>query len=184
MARVRSADAKLLLQFMDSGMMGVMLPGVMNADDVKRLVEAVKYPPLGRRGIAPVRANDYLYGRMKQDEYVRFANEQTMVLPQIETMEAVKNLDSLMAVEGIDGFIVGPRDLSMSMGFYDGPAHPEVRSLVDEFFGRVRAAGLVVGTVAAAGQDAQDIVARSAQIVLGSINGLLKMGAADFLSGR
>src|SRR5438874_6122095 len=102
-ARVRSPDLKLLLQFMDTGMMGVMMPGVMDADDVKRLVEAVKYPPVGRRGIAPVRANDYLFGAMKQDEYVRFANEQVLVLPQIETLEAVENLDSLLKVEGIDG---------------------------------------------------------------------------------
>jgi len=66
LARVRSIDLKLLLQFMDTGMMGVMMPGVMDADDVKRLVEAVKYPPLGRRGIAPVRANDYLLVRSQR----------------------------------------------------------------------------------------------------------------------
>src|SRR5690349_6734279 len=59
LARVRSTDPKLLLQFMDAGIMGVMMPGIQTADDVKRLVEGVKYPPLGRRGIAPVRANDY-----------------------------------------------------------------------------------------------------------------------------
>ena len=59
-----------------------------------------------------------------------FSNEQTIVLPQIETMEAVKNLDSLLRVEGVDGYFVGPRDLSMSMGFPDGPAHEEVRSLM------------------------------------------------------
>jgi len=181
LVRVRSTDAKLLLQFMDTGMMGVMMPGVRDADDVKRLVDAVRYPPVGRRGIAPVRANDYLFGAMKQDEYVRFANEQVLVLPQIETLEAVENLDSLLKVEGVDGFIVGPRDLSMAMGFYDGPGHPEVRSLVDQLFSRVRSAGLFVGTVAPTGADAQDIVQRGAQIVLGSINGLLKMGALDFL---
>src|SRR5690348_12749059 len=58
LARVRSIDPKLILQFLDAGVMGVMMPGIQNADDVQRLVEAVKYPPVGRRGIAPVRAND------------------------------------------------------------------------------------------------------------------------------
>jgi 4-hydroxy-2-oxoheptanedioate aldolase len=183
MARVRSADPKLVLQFFDPGLMGVMMPSVMSADDVKRLVEAVKYPPLGRRGIAGVRANDYLLGSMSQAEYVSFANEQTMILPQIETMEAVENLDSLMQVEGIDGFIVGPRDLSMSMGFPDGPAHPEVRALMDELFTRVRSAGLFVGTVAASGQDARNLLDRGAQILLGSVQWLLKVGAAEFFSG-
>jgi 4-hydroxy-2-oxoheptanedioate aldolase len=148
------------------------------------LVEAVKYPPLGRRGIAAVRANDYLLGSMSQAEYVAFANEQTMILPQIETMEAVNNLDSLVHIEGVDGFIVGPRDLSMSMGFPDGPAHAEVREMVDLIFGVVRAAGLVVGTVASTGTEAQNLIERGAHIVLGSINGLLRVGAAEFLAGR
>lgn len=179
-ARVRSADPKLVLQFMDAGIMGLMLPEVRGVDDVKRLVEAVKYPPLGKRGIAPVRANDYLLGSMSQGEYVTFANEQTLILPQIETMEAVNSLDALVKVEGVDGFIVGPRDLSMSMGFPDGPAHEEVRDMVDRIFGAVRAEGLLVGTVAGTGEDAKDLVDRGANIVLGSINGLLKVAAKSF----
>ncbi|HUP27445.1 MAG TPA: aldolase/citrate lyase family protein [Chloroflexia bacterium] len=184
LARVRSTDPKLLLQFMDAGIMGVMMPGVMDADDVRRLVEGVKYPPLGKRGIAPVRANDYLLGPMAQEEYITVSNEQTMVLPQIETMEAVKNLDSLLKVEGVDGFIVGPRDLSMSMGFRDGPAHPEVRSLVTEIFQTVTAAGLMVGTVAGTAEEAADIIERGGRIILGSVQGLLKLGAASFLAKK
>jgi 4-hydroxy-2-oxoheptanedioate aldolase len=180
LARIRNADPKLVLQFMDLGLMGVMMPSVTDADDVRRLVEAVKYPPLGKRGIAPVRANDYLLGSMPQEEYLRFANDQTLILPQIETMEAVNNLDSLVQVEGVDGFIVGPRDLSLSMGFTDGPAHPEVRDMVDSLFGVVRAAGLVVGTTAATGEDARSLVDRGATIVLASIHGLLRTGSGAF----
>lgn len=183
LARIRSADPKLVLQFMDLGLMGVMMPSVTSADDVKMLVEAVKYPPLGRRGIAPVRANDYLLGAMPQEEYLRFANEQTLILPQIETMEAVTNLDSLVQVEGVDGFIVGPRDLSLSMGFTDGPAHPEVRAMVDTLFEGVRGAGLVVGTTAATGEDARSLVERGASIVLASVQGLLRTGAGAFFRG-
>ncbi|MEA2574955.1 MAG: 4-hydroxy-2-oxoheptanedioate aldolase [Chloroflexia bacterium] len=180
LARIRSADPKLVLQFMDVGIMGVMMPSVNTADDVRRLVEAVKYPPLGRRGIAAVRANNYLLAGMPQEEYLAFANEQTLILPQIETMEAVNNLDSLVQVEGVDGFIVGPRDLSLSMGFRDGPIHPEVRAMVDSLFGAVRAAGLVVGTTAATGEDAKSLVDRGASIILASILGLLKTGAGTF----
>lgn len=184
LARIRSTDPKLILQFLDAGIMGVMMPGVMDADDVKRLVDAVKYPPLGRRGIAPVRANDYLLGSMPQAEYVPFANEQTIVLPQIETMEAVKNLDSLLKVEGVDGYFVGPRDLSMSMGFPDGPGHPEVKALITEIFDRVRGAGLITGTVAGSAEEARDVVQRGGRIILGSVQGLLKLGAGSFLAGR
>jgi 4-hydroxy-2-oxoheptanedioate aldolase len=181
LARVRSTDPKLVLQFLDTGVMGVMMPGIVDADDVKRLVEAVKYPPLGRRGIGPVRANDYLLGPMSQADYVPFSNEQTLVLPQIETLEAVNNLDRLVRVEGVDGFIVGPRDLSMAMGFYDGPAHPEVREVMDHVFQTVRGASLFVGTTAGTGEDAKSLIERGARIILPSVSGLLKVGAASFL---
>jgi 4-hydroxy-2-oxoheptanedioate aldolase len=184
MARVRDADPKLVLQFLDVGVMGVMLPGVRDVGDVQRLVEAVKYPPLGRRGIGPVRANDYLLGSMSQEEYIRFANSQTLVLPQIETVEAVENLDSLLKVEGVDGYFVGPRDLSISMGFSDGPGHDEVRSLIDDIFRRVRDAGLITGTVAFSGEQARSLVSRGAQLILNSVNSLLRVGAEAFLAGR
>ena len=180
LVRVRSTDHKLLLQFMDSGVMGVMMPGVMDTDDVKRLVDAVKYPPVGRRGIAPVRANDYLLGPMPQAEYVRLANEQILVLPQVETVEAVRNLDSLLRVEGVDGYFVGPRDLSMAMGYPDGPGHDEVRAVTYDVFDRVRGAGLAVGTVAATGEDARLLAQRGVNIILNSINGLLKAGSTAF----
>lgn len=183
LARIRSADPKLILQFLDLGVMGVMMPGVANANDVRRLVEAVKYPPLGKRGIAPVRANDYLLGSTPQNEYIDFANEQTLVLPQIELVEAVNNLDSIVQVEGVDGFIVGPRDLSLSMGFRDGPAHDEVRQMLYSIFDRVRAAGLFVGTVAANGEDARDLAEHGAQIIMPSILGLLRVGSAAFWRG-
>ncbi len=183
LARIRSTDPKLILQFLDLGVMGVIMPGIKDADDVKRLVEAVKYPPLGKRGIAAVRANDYLLDTMSQEEYIPFSNEQTLVLPQVELMEAVKNLDSLLRVEGVDGFIVGPRDLSMSMGFYDGPAHAELVSVRNHVFDTVRAAGLVVGTVASTGDEARSLVEHGASIILTSVIGLLKVGSAHFFSG-
>jgi 4-hydroxy-2-oxoheptanedioate aldolase len=182
LARVRSADPKLLLQFLDVGMMGVMMPSVMGVDDVKRLVEAVRYPPAGRRGIAPVRANDYLLAGMPQAEYIAFANEQIIVMPQIETVEALEALDDLVRVEGVDGYFVGPRDLAMSMGFADGPAHDELRQARARVFDTVRSAGLMTGTVAATGQDAQMLAEAGAQLLLTSVNNLLKVGASAFFA--
>jgi 4-hydroxy-2-oxoheptanedioate aldolase len=111
---------------------------------------------------------------------VRFANEQTLILPQIETMDAVRNIEALVRVEGIDGFIVGPRDLSMAMGFYDGPAHPEVRAVIDHVFEVVLGADLWIGTTAPTGEEAADLVARGARIILGSVAWLLKAGAGRF----
>ncbi len=183
LVRVRSADPKLVLQFLDAGIMGIMLPGVRDALDVERLVEAVRYPPQGKRGIAPVRANDYMLGTMRPDEYVQFANDQILILPQIELIEAVENLTALLRVSGVDGYFVGPRDLSMSMGFYDGPGHPEVQTVMAEVFGRVRDIGLITGTVAFSGQDARALVDRGVGLILTSPNALLKHGADQFFAG-
>jgi 4-hydroxy-2-oxoheptanedioate aldolase len=182
LARVRSADPKLLLQFLDVGIMGVMMPSVMSVDDVKRLVEAVRYPPAGKRGIAPVRANDYLLAGMPQAEYVAYANEQIIIMPQIETVEALQALDDLVRVEGVDGYFVGPRDLAMSMGFADGPAHDELRQARARVFDTVRSARLTTGTVAATAQDAQSLAEAGAQLLLTSVNNLLKVGASAFFA--
>jgi 4-hydroxy-2-oxoheptanedioate aldolase len=180
LARIRSVDEKLILQFMDAGVMGVMMPSVNNADDVRRLVDAIKYPPQGKRGLGPVRAADYMLGKMSQAEYVRFANEQTLVFPQIEDIAAVKQLDQLIAVKGIDGFIIGPRDLAMTMGFYDGPAHPEVNAVVDDIIKTVTDAGLIIGTVAGTGEQAKTLTEKGVRIILNSVSGLLKSAATTF----
>ena len=86
MVRPRGLDPKLILQYLDAGMQGVMLPGVRSEDDVRQLVAAVKYPPQGLRGIAPVRANRWLFGAETQAEWVARANATTLVLPQVETL--------------------------------------------------------------------------------------------------
>lgn len=182
-ARVRSLDPKLILQFLDAGIEGVMLPGAREPEDIRRLVEAMKYPPAGRRGIAPVRANDWLLGPRPQAEWVRQANETTLVLPQVETREALEALPALVKVPGVDGFFIGPRDLSMAMGFPDGPAHPEVEQAIDRITKTVLDAGLLVGTVTSTPERAKALLAKGHRILLHSVNGLLKTGAEAFFRG-
>lgn len=180
LVRPRGPDPKLILQYLDAGMAGVMLPGVRSADDVRELVAAVKYPPLGRRGIAAVRANRWLLGRETQAEWVARSNAETLVLPQVETREALERVEELAAVPGLDGFIVGPRDLSMALGFSDGPAHPEVEAAIDRVAAVAREKGLLVGTVAPTGARAKDLAARGLTILLHSVTALLKTGAEAY----
>lgn len=183
LARVRSADPKLVLQFLDVGIMGVMLPGVRNAGDVEQLVEAVRYPPKGRRGMAPVRANDYLMGSMPAQQYIEYANDQVLIFPQIELVEAVEGLDDLLKVAGVDGYFVGPRDLSLSMGYADGPNHTEVQDVINNVFTRTHEAGLFSGTVAFTGPDANALTKKGVGLILTSINALLKLGTDSYLGG-
>ncbi|MCU0426329.1 MAG: aldolase/citrate lyase family protein [Candidatus Kapabacteria bacterium] len=182
LARVRSLDEKLILQFMDLGVMGVMMPGCNTAEDCEKLVRAMKYPPLGERGLGPVRASDYMLGKKSQLEYVNFANEQTLVLPQIEDIKAMDNLEAMCKVKGVDGFVIGPRDLAMTMGFYDGPAHDEVKKVIDQIFEIVLRHNLVLGTVAATKEQAQGLIQKGARIILNSVAGLLSQSSKAFLS--
>jgi 4-hydroxy-2-oxoheptanedioate aldolase len=181
LARVRSNDPKLMLQFLDAGVMGVMMPGLMTASDVESFVAAVKYPPLGERGLGPVRAADYMIGSMSQADYVAFANDQTLVLPQFEDIRALPRLPEMTGVKGIDGFVIGPRDLAMSMGFTDGPNHPEVQKVIEQVFDIVISAGLVVGTVAGTGEAAKGSIQRGVKICLNSVQGLLASSGKTFL---
>ena len=183
MARIRSTDPKLILQFMDAGVLGVMMPGVSEVSEIEQLVNSIKYPPLGARGLGPVRAWDFGLGKMPQAEYVQFANQQTLVLPQIEDMKAVENLEALCKVPGLDGFIIGPRDLAMSMGFYDGPAHDEVKKTIDHIFEVVLAHGLIIGTTAATGEQAKALIGKGAKIIMNYVGGMLGSAAKSFVSG-
>jgi 4-hydroxy-2-oxoheptanedioate aldolase len=180
LVRPRGLDAKLILQFLDAGMTGMMLPGARGADDVRRLVEAMKYPPDGLRGLAPMRANGFLLGAERQEAWVARANREMLVLPQIETREALEQVEDLAAVPGIDGFIVGPRDLSLALGFLDGPSHPEIESAIDRVVAVAKKRGLVVGTVAPTGGRAKDLAARGLSILLHSVTALLKTGAEAY----
>jgi 4-hydroxy-2-oxoheptanedioate aldolase len=182
LARIRSTDPKLILQFFDAGIMGVMMPSLKNVADVEALVKAVKYPGLGERGLGPTRASEYMLGKMNQLEYVNFANEQTLVLPQIEDIEAVNNLEAMCAVEGIDGFVIGPRDLAMSMGFYDGPNHDEVKQMIDKIIATVQKHHLIIGTVAATGEQAKTLTEKGVNFILNSVAGLLGAASKEFFA--
>jgi 4-hydroxy-2-oxoheptanedioate aldolase len=157
-----------------------MLPGVRTAEDVRRLVAAVKYPPEGQRGIAPVRANRWFLAGETQAAWVRRANAETFVLPQIETVEAMEELSGIVRVPGLDGFIIGPRDLSMAMGYPEDPDRPEVERAIDLITRSALQAGLLVGTVASTGERARALVAKGHRLILHSVGALLRSGAEAF----
>ena len=113
--RVPDLAYPYLAQPLDSGAQGIMLPRVYNADQVKEAVQIMKYPPLGARGCAFGRgATDFKGAPLA--ETMAAANEQTMLIVQIETKEAIENGDEILAVPGVDVAFVGPTDLSISLG--------------------------------------------------------------------
>ena len=103
------ADFKRVL---DAGAEGVLVPLVYSADQVKGIVSACRYPPLGTRGIASGRAHQYGYDFM---DYLLKSDSEILVFVQAETQEAIENIDEIMAVDGLDGVLIGPMDLSAAL---------------------------------------------------------------------
>jgi 4-hydroxy-2-oxoheptanedioate aldolase len=184
LARINSLDEKMILQYFDAGIMGVMMPGTNTVDDCKKLVQAVKYYPQGNRGLGPVRSADYMAGKLSQADYLRYSNEQTLVLPMIETKDCVSNLSEMVKVDGVDGFILGPRDLALSMGFTDGPAHDEVKKIINDAIALVTGAGKIFGTVAANAEQAKELTEKGVMLLLNSVQGLITPAAKAFMKDR
>lgn len=144
-ARPATRSAEHIAQVLDRGVLGVQVPHVLTAEDARAAVHAVKYHPLGRRGLAAgTRSANYdAHGSMA--DYVREANEATLIAVQIEDREALPNLGAILEVEGIDVFFIGPSDLSQSMGHPGNPKAPAVRQAIDDCLVRIRAAGKTPG---------------------------------------
>ena len=136
-----------ILRYLDFGALGVQLPLLNTKADAENVVRSVKYRPEGRRGLAGVRANSWgLTGPLS--DYVQEANRETMVITQIETMEAVENLEEILTVPGIDVVFIGPTDLSSAMGYPGQAKHPEVQKMIDDLVKKIHAAGKAIGTIA------------------------------------
>ena len=127
---------------MDSGAAGVLVPMVNTKEDAELAVRSVKYPPLGMRGVGLARAQGY---GQRFEEYVRSANEDSLVIVQIEHVEAVRNIDEILSVPGIDGTFIGPYDLSSSMGLAGALDHPDVQGAKRRVLEATLARGLVPG---------------------------------------
>ena len=135
----RYADNK---RFLDAGAVGVIAPFINTAEQARELVESVKYPPEGMRGVGYCRANAY---GVNLTESVAAANRETLVCAQIEHVEAVANIDKILAVPGIDAIMIGPYDLSASMGITAKFDHPEMISATGKILAACHRHGVVAG---------------------------------------
>lgn len=111
--RVGSCDPHQIKRVMDAGATGVIVPMVNSREDAERAVRAVKYPPRGERGVGLARAQGYGFAFEK---YAASINERSIVIAQIEHALAIENLEGILTTDGIDGTMIGPYDLSGSVG--------------------------------------------------------------------
>jgi len=181
LVRVGSKDPKLVLQHLDAGMMGVMMPGLESVEDIKMLIDAVKYPPLGKRGMGLTRASGYVAIGDDGVDYINFANEQTMVIPQFEDAALLDGFEEMISQPGVDVVVVGPRDLSLNMGFADGPNHPEVQEMIDNVVATCKRTGVSAGITAGSRADSAKQVNRGMTMILAIAQTVIQAGSKEYL---
>jgi 2-dehydro-3-deoxyglucarate aldolase len=138
LVRLTSNDENLIKRVMDAGAHGVVVPFINSADDAERAVRSVYYPPLGIRGTGLARAQGY---GASFPEYKSWLEENGVVIVMIEHIDAVGKIDEILAVPGVDGFIIGPYDLSASLGVPGEFDDRRVVEAIDEICAGGKAAG-------------------------------------------
>ncbi len=145
--RVPSCPAAETARSLDAGAEGIVYPRAENAAGVRDGIEAAKYPPEGKRGLAGVRANRY--GTVALDSYVRTANKTTLMVVQIETAGALTDLEAISGVPGVDVLYVGPNDLTQALGIPGQYADARYRGELARIAGSAHAAGRAAGIMLA-----------------------------------
>lgn len=148
-ARVPVGETALIKQYLDLGAQNILVPMVDTPEQAAQLVLAMRYPQDdglgGVRGMAGARASRWGH----YTDYAKRANEEVCLLVQVESVQALKNLDAIAATPGVDGVFIGPSDLSAAMGHVGKPGHPEVQAAIEDAIARILKAGKAPGILTA-----------------------------------
>jgi 2-keto-3-deoxy-L-rhamnonate aldolase RhmA len=140
--RVPNLDGGLVARLLDAGAEGIMLPHVDTVAQAEAAVRAMRFPPIGSRGVGPTgRAGGW--GALPREEYVRFAQEEVVLIAQIESASAARNAGAIAAVAGVDALLIGAADLSMSEGRDE--SDPVIVSMIAQAVHDTRMAGKPIG---------------------------------------
>lgn len=124
LVRVPGIERESILKYMEMGAAGLMLPNTDTAFQARKLVEYAKYAPLGKRGVSLARLHTEYKKISNASEYMQMANDDTVLIIQVESPESVENIDEIMQIEGIDAAFIGPNDLCQTMGIPGQMQHP------------------------------------------------------------
>lgn len=159
---------------LDIGAYGVVVPWVNSSEQAEMAVKACRYGPKGLRGCGPRRA------ALFDPDYLKTADEEILIIAQIETREAVENIEDILSVDGIDVSYIGPADLSASFGHLGNMAHPEVQEAIDRVFDASVAAGVAAGVHMGSGKTIKDRMEKGYNfITIGNDLMLLKRGVNE-----
>lgn len=180
-ARPPSQDRAVIKQYLDLGFRTLLVPMVDNAEQARAIVAAMRFPPVGTRGVASATSRASGFGRAA--DYLTRGHEELCLLVQIESQSALDQIEQIANVAGVDGLFIGPGDLAASLGHLGNPRHPKVQQAIDDAFARIRACRKPVGIFALDRDDARARIAQGAAFVsLGTDIGLLAAGGRALLA--
>ncbi len=142
-ARLPINDPVWIHRTLDAGARALIIPMVNTAEEAEAAVSAAKYPPRGTRGFGYSRASNH---GMDFDQYINSANDEIAMIMQIEHKDAIGNLDAILAVPDVDGLLIGPLDLSGSMGVTGQLDHPDVVAALSTYLAACDAHSTAAGT--------------------------------------
>jgi 2-keto-3-deoxy-L-rhamnonate aldolase RhmA len=178
--RVPALDITTLKRVLDLGAISLMIPNVRNAAEARDAVAFTRYPPEGVRGVATsTRAGGYT--RIK--DYLQRANDEIALVLQIESREALADLDAICRTPGVDAVFIGPSDLAAEMGFRGQARHPQVLAAIDKAIAVAQGAGKAIGILYTDGELQAFIDKGMSLVAVGSDVHLLVRGA-DALAAR
>lgn len=179
--RVAWNDQVLIKKALDVGAYGLIVPWVNNRAQAEIAVRAAKYPPQGLRGFGPRWVTTSGGDRLA---YTKMANDETLIVAQIETKEAVDNLEEVITTPGIDAYLIGPNDLAASLGHLGDIHHPEVEKTIENIVERGKKVGVPGGFANAPLEECKHRIAQGFKIIsLGSDLDFLQSGARYVLEG-
>ena len=180
--RVPEGDTALIKQVLEIGATTLLVPMVENAEQARGLVRAMRYPPEGVRGVGSGLARSSRWSAYPN--YLHEANRRVCLLVQVETAQALRNIDEIAAVDGVDGIFIGPADLSASMGYLGQPGHPAVRAAIEDALARILAAGKAPGILAVDEALARRYIQLGARFVAVGVEATILAKAARALAAR
>lgn len=143
--RLPDDDPAKIKQALDIGAQSLLIPMVETAEQARRILSATRYPPQGFRGVGSALARASRFGAI--GDYLATANDQILLMVQVESARGLDALDEILTVDGVDGVFIGPSDLAADMGHLGQPAHPQVLAAVTDALTRIRASGRCAGVL-------------------------------------
>lgn len=179
--RVPAADEVAIKKVLDLGVAGVIVPQVNTSQQAADVVRFARYAPLGSRGVGLARAHGY---GLRFQEYMDSANEQVAVIVQAEHALAAENIAAIVQVPGIDAVLIGPYDLSASLGHTGKLDHPSVVQAIERITETCQAARIPLGYFAVSAASVKPMMGRGYTLIVAGVDTLLLGAAAKRLLGE